>query len=218
MFQHRLRRRVPVVGVDDVGFEFELLAELERGFAQKHEAVVVVGIAEPAFVGVESRAAVKLFEIYEIDRHVAAGQRILVDPGPELSHRSHRHAERSGHVFQLAFVDAVVARHHDDDVVAQFFQGFGQSTRHIRQSAGLGERYDFGSGKKYIQRFVHFGSLHCGINGERQRVSITSFGSPFAVRRSPSYIVSNNSFAPSKEAFSMRVASILSPSREAPRA
>ena len=75
-------RRLPVVGVDDVGHEAERLAQLQRAAREEGEALQVVGVAL-ARRAVEVRAIEVAVVLEEVDRHVAAGQ----PPEPHASAR-----------------------------------------------------------------------------------------------------------------------------------
>ena len=139
--EQRRKGGVPVVAMQNLRRPGEALAGGQRRAREPEEAQVLVGIA-----GVEGGARIQRGAVDQVRRRAARQLR--------AQHREHVvvGSHRQRHLLQALdrlrgirrAVDGGVARRKQPHVMTGAVQVLGQRPAHVPQSAGLGERFDFG--------------------------------------------------------------------------
>ena len=153
----RDERGLPIMAMDDVRLEFQILAKLEAGTGKKTEALGVVREL-PVAVIIKSGAAEITFMFNEIDRESVRCSLENLAPDNAVPRRNtHRPQDRLEPVLFLA--DGPVARQNQADVMTEFFQDLGQRAAHVAEAAGLDERHRLRSCEKDLIFFSVFSAL-----------------------------------------------------------
>jgi hypothetical protein len=135
-------RRMPVVGMHDVGPEIHALAALEGRARQHQEAAMFIRVG-----GVQARTREQRLGLHQEHRRGGAWQRRPPDVDPVLV--MPRHDGQAPQALDSGGVHAIAAhlrieRHEEAHVVTTRRQLARQGAGHVGEPSGLGEGHDFG--------------------------------------------------------------------------
>ena len=135
----RDKRGLPVVAMDNIGLELQVLTKLEAGTRKKTETLGIIR-EFPIAVVIKPGAAKIAFMLDEIDRKSVRFSLENLAPHDAVAGRN-AHRPQNGFQAVLLPTDGPITRQDKPDIMPEFLQDLGQRAANVSETAGLDKRH-----------------------------------------------------------------------------